>query len=774
MIARCTSWRALCLLLTVSLGALTAAQDVSSLLGNPGFEEGDGPNPAGWASACTGGSSAYRDTSQGFTGRACGYIRKVQDGESHVAALSFPRIDVTPGGTYTLSGWGKSHVPQGRALLFLYQYDREGKWLGNFFASPVPTDTDDWTPLRATEKVRDDCAWVQVRFEIYGVPNHGEAWVDDVYFGPDTTPPAPVDGLTVTQTGRRASLTWRAPAGEQPFVYQVHRAPYARFSPGPDSLIATTRDTSADDTVPDEYLHYYYAVIARDFALNGADPTFAGPVASPAGRDLPDLTVWTDGPARRWPTPLPNRLPEGPAEVAIEAARGEWESFQVLVGAPKGRLEGVQVRVRRPIPPPKGPVPDLEVYLQEYVSLPGRARWTPDPLVPARAVDIEPGALRGWWLLVHVPEDVTAGEYHREVVVSAEGHGRVRVPVRIKVWPVTVPPGNHYGGSWGIWPVQLAQQEKMALGSPEFARLHRRYARFFLEHRMVPRGLPFDLLSDEGKAWVRDPRVSAFALPWRFAGLPTEEERDRALRVFDYLRAEALLGKGYVYIYDEPTEEDYEKVAGLCRALREAAPDVPILLTEQPEEVLHDYVDLWCPGLGGYAQYRDRCEERRAAGKQVWWYVCCGPLPPWPNYLLTNDPIDGRVLSWMQVKHGVQGELYWAVTCFPGDVWAEAGPASAPGDGYLCYPGAPRGLEGPVTCIRAEVIRDAKEDIELIWLLRQVAAKAGPTAQARAEVAIEKSVGTIITDFTHYTKSAADIAAARRGIVDQILRLQGQ
>ena len=774
MPGRGPSVRPFCVVLAVSLAVLAVAQGAPNLLQNAGFEEGDGPNPVGWASACTGGSTAYRDTTQGFTGRACGCIRKVEDGESHVAALSFARIDVTPGATYTLSGWGKSHVPQGRALLFLYQYDREGKWLGNFFGSPVPTDTDQWTPLQATEKVRDDCAWVQVRFEIYGVPNQGEAWVDDVYFGPDTTPPAPVEGLKVTQTGGRARITWQAPPGEQAFVYQVHRAPYGRFSPGPDSLVATTRDTSADDTVPEEYLRYYYAVVARDYALNRADPAFAGPVESSSGRELPDLTVWTDGPGRRWPTPLPSRLPEGPGEVVIEAARGEWESFQVLVGAPKARLEGVQVRVRDPIRTPNGPIPEVQVYLQEYVSLPGRARWTPDPLVPAQAVTIEPGALRGWWLLVHVGEDVPPGEYSREVVVTAEGQGRVRVPVRIKVWPVTVPAGNHYGGSWGIWPVQLAQQEGVALGSPEFQRLHRRYTQFFLEHRMVPRGLPFDLLSDEAKAWAHNPRVSAFALPWRFAGLPTEEEREKAVRVFDYLRAEGLLSKGYVYIYDEPTEEDYEKVVGLCRALRAVAPDVPILLTEQPEDVLHDYVDLWCPGLGGYAQHEERCEERRAAGKQVWWYVCCGPLPPWPNYLLTNDPIDGRVLSWMQVKHHVQGELYWAVSCFPGDVWAEAGPASAPGDGYLCYPGAPRGLEGPVTCIRAEVIRDAKEDIELVWLLRQVAAKRGRQAQAQAEVAIEKALDSIITDFTHYTKSAADIAVARRGIVDQILRLQGQ
>lgn len=144
------------------------------------------------------------------------------------------------------------------------------------------------------------------------------------------------------------------------------------------------------------------------------------------------------------------------------------------------------------------------------------------------------------------------------------------------------------------------------------------------------------------------------------------------------------------------------------------------------------------------------------------------PGPPYPNCMLTNDPVDARALSWMQVKYGIEGELYWSTTFFEGNVWEKATPS--PGDGYLCYPGKPVGREGPVTCIRAERIRDAKEDIELIWLLRQLAA--GEGREARAERVIRRALDQVVTNHTQYSKEDAAYDAARQAIVDEIIRLQ--
>jgi len=755
------------------LPILALSQETANLLPNPSFETpGAGGAPAQWMPSCTGGSQASRDATQAHTGQAAGHILKVADGTSHVAALVFPRIDVEGGAEYALSGWGKGHVPQGQATLFLYQYTREGKYLGSFFHCPVPAATDRWVPLHSIEKVLPECGWVQVRFETYGIESHGEAWVDDVYFGRDTTPPPPVRELNAVGDGVVAQLSWQPPEGEVPAGYAICRSPYARFTPGLDALVGFTQETTLADRMPEGFAHYY-AVAAVDAALNLSALVFAGPLRPPGATDLPGMVVWTDGPARRWEPALPWPLSAERRGASLDAARGEWSSLQLLVGAPKAALSNVRVELAE-LRGPKGAVldgDDVQVLLQEYVAIAGWGRQVPDPLPPARPVDIQPGMLRGWWVLLHTPESAPAGEYRGRLRATADGRPPIDAAVRLRVWPVTVPQANHYGGSWGIWGEQLAQQEGVQVGSPEYDRLLRRYFGFFLDHRMIPRGLLSPLESDDSVKWLNDPRLASFIIPTPagWGNVMTEDQVPQFRAQCDRLRANGWLSKGYIYNFDEPTEEQHAHCVEMARRIREAGRDIPILLTEQPEPALFGSVDIWCPLLNIYADTQGRCRDRQKLGEHVWWYVCLAPQPPWPNYLLTNDPIDGRVLSWLQVRYGVEGELYWATTCFPGNVWGTCPQPQWPGDGYLCYPGKPAGLEGPVTCIRAEVIRDAKEDIELIWALRDLARQKGQ--QESAERVTQVALARVCTDFTHYTKSDGDIAAARQLILQELVRL---
>lgn len=762
--------------LLLALGNGSAlAQGGSNLLLNPSFEEtGEGNGPSHWRSDCSGESRAGRDNTMAHTGSACGHLVKATAGPSHVSALVFPRVDVEGGAEYTLSGWGKSQVPEGQANLFLYQYDRENNWLGNYFVCSLPARTDRWTPLRTTDKVRPDCAWVQVRFEIYGGASHGEAWIDDVYFGSDTTPPPPVRRLQAAGRGETVHLSWMPPAGEVPWGYLIFRAPYPHFTPAQDAVIGFTTGSVFSELVrPGQAC--YYAAVAVDRALNFSEAAFAGPIRLPGIRGLPERVVWTAGPAKRWGPDLPWPLPRSKLQASLEMARGEWESVQVLVGAPRAKLPQATVNLKGLQGPGSCGKPhlDFEIYLQEYVQLAGSSRWLPDPLPPNGSADIAPGMLRGWWILVHAPPEAPPGHHRARLQVATEGLRPLEVVLKIRVWPVTVPFGNHYGGSWGIWGQQLAEQQQVPLNSEEFQQLYRRYWEFFLEHRMIPRGLTGDLGSEEAARWLQDERVASFVIPTGAWAQRLNEEQLACFKALcQRLRGKGWLEKGYVYIYDEPAPENYPVVVELCQQVREAGRDVPILLTEQPEEALYGWVDIWCPLLNLYAEAQERCRERQRQGERVWWYVCLAPPPPWPNYLLTNDPIDARVLSWLQVKYGVQGELYWAVTCFPGNVWEHGLPANWPGDGYLCYPGKPRGLKGPVTCIRAEAIRDGKEDLELIWLLRHRAAKQGQAE--RAEQVIGWALGQVCRNFTEYTKRDEDLTAARKVIFEEMVRLEGR
>ena len=56
------------------------------------------------------------------------------------------------------------------------------------------------------------------------------------------------------------------------------------------------------------------------------------------------------------------------------------------------------------------------------------------------------------------------------------------------------------------------------------------------------------------------------------------------------------------------------------------------------------------------------------------------------------------------------------------------------GDGYLTYPGAPVGVNGPISTIRLEQAREGAEDYEYLLLLKVIAAKGGDRAAAAADL----------------------------------------
>ena len=60
------------------------------------------------------------------------------------------------------------------------------------------------------------------------------------------------------------------------------------------------------------------------------------------------------------------------------------------------------------------------------------------------------------------------------------------------------------------------------------------------------------------------------------------------------------------------------------------------------------------------------------------------------------------------------------------------------GDGFLAYPGAPIGHDGPVTSIRLEQAREGCEDYEYLYLLRNLIAKA--KAAGKDTAAAEKAM----------------------------------
>ena len=142
-----------------------------------------------------------------------------------------------------------------------------------------------------------------------------------------------------------------------------------------------------------------------------------------------------------------------------------------------------------------------------------------------------------------------------------------------------------------------------------------------------------------------------------------------------------------------------------------------------------------CPKFDGYdspflsAPYEENREK--------WWYGCNAPSAPYISYHMDDASWSARYVSWLMVRYGIFGNLYWAVN-YGSEVNTTGKPLyledpygtahrglGANGDGVLLYPGKPYGLREPVGCLRLTAIREGNADYEWLKELRGVYAENG-------------------------------------------------
>jgi len=274
----------------------------------------------------------------------------------------------------------------------------------------------------------------------------------------------------------------------------------------------------------------------------------------------------------------------------------------------------------------------------------------------------------------------------------------------------------------------------------------------------------------------------------------------------EHLTARGLLERAVAYPFDEPEVKDYPFVAAQLTKLKEYFPGlrrmVPMTLN-QPEALL-GLIDLWCPIMNSHR--RDFARERQRAGDQYNWYICCAPKAPYIANFIDRPATDLRVWLWQTWQEGVDGILIWESTwwtspeAFPdtpqnpyddsmsyvsgyGTNTGEKRRWNA-GDGRFIYPpeaatGVQREpvLDGPVSSIRWEMLRDGVEDFEYLAMLRRLLTqKRGelPAAEAARYEALLEVPSSISASLTSYTRDPAPIEARRREIAQAIVELSGR
>jgi hypothetical protein len=556
---------------------------------------------------------------------------------------------------------------------------------------------------------------------------------------------------------------------------------------------------------------------------------------------------WCEG---AWKVGAARGVPDGqPRGILIEAARGEFEAAQLVLNAgPAGAtLQAIEIGELKGR---KGRIPGSAIRVCEiatvkvenpsdYLGGPGDY---PDPLPPlALPLQLPASRNQALWILVRVPDDTPAGHYQGEIKLkTAAGTGSVAL--QIQVFDFTLPKETHLRSGFGINHQPVKRYHQLKTREQELA-VYEKYLQSFAEHRIAPysfsayspvqvhfegqgdaRKVIIDWKSFDAAArkYLDSGWFNAFSFPVQGLGGGTFFERrpgefggfkfgtpdyerlwgDYIRQVEAHLRGNGWLKQAYVYWFDEPDKKDYEFVNERMKKLKTAAPGLTRLLTEQPEPELFGNVDLWCALTPHWTP--KLVQERRAAGEEIWWYICCGPKAPYVGEFIEHPAVEMRLWPWQSWQYGVQGILIWdtaywtSETAFPDslqDPWRD--PMSyvvgygtpkgtrqfwGNGDGRYLYP--PRRdpnqpaepcLDGPVSSLRWENLRDGMEDYEYLWLLKQQIERVKAKADARLLTEAQALLmvpGTISKDTTHFTSDVRPLLEQRRKIAAMIEKLQ--
>ncbi len=269
-----------------------------------------------------------------------------------------------------------------------------------------------------------------------------------------------------------------------------------------------------------------------------------------------------------------------------------------------------------------------------------------------------------------------------------------------------------------------------------------------------------------------------------------------------HLREKGWLDEAFIYWFDEPEPDDYDFVMNGFRKLKEAAPALNRMLTEEVTPELVGGPNLWCPVSFNYDH--EKAEQRRAEGEKFWWYICTGPKAPYATLFIDHPGTELRVWLWQTWERAIDGILIWQTNYWSSEAaypdvpqnpyedpmgWTSgySTPAGVKrawgnGDGRFIYPplaaadGRPDGpvLDAPVGSMRLDMLRDGIEDYEYLTLLREkVEAHANehPDADLSLYRHLLEVPDAITASMTEFTWDPAPIEAHREAVARAIVEL---
>jgi hypothetical protein len=778
-------WSVLCLLLL-----FRAAQ--AQTLVNGGLEETADGRVKGWH-AC---GSYVCDTNSVKAGARA--VRCESINRTGVAGIMQEIVYAKPDKSPVLfGGWSRAEQVMAREYCIYLDIWYEGGGNAWGVTANWSQPTHDWE--YAAEVFYPEKPIKKIQYFVFLRAGVGKVWFDDLSL--ERRQPAlglkslrTVSDFPRTRAGAQATLEFWKSAAWRCRVTEADGRERQTFSGnGP-------RTTMTVESGPGLSLQISAKTGNETFEQTVALPVF------PRTRDNPvknACAVWTAD-SMRCVTPLtyPSQAEAASPELVLELARRECESAQILItagdagpvtdvavsltdvaGADGQRFDGElswqrvgYIRRQRP-------------YHQHPCGVPAEENWLPDPLLPPAPFAVRASATQGIWLTARAGAGAKPGVYTGRALVTSGSKPLRNIPVTLRVRDFSNPK------TFGMPTAFCVMDGFTKAQYPDrFEEMKRKTHDLMLSHRLDPDDISrteppriedllyardkgmcrFNILNlvpkpDKPSKWLCYSPLSAYTPAFY------EELKARLTPYVAELRKHGLEKSAYLYGFDERAHDYYPAIGELWRKLKADFPDIPVMTTAMmyrdmrdgkayPEQ---DITDWFCPLTSVYDP--ELSSKLRAQGRQVWWYVCCGPTYPQANYASLEYPfVEGRLLGWMTYRYHSDGLLFWHVNLWPDkpplktddtflDAWEAENSLRMPGDGQLLYPGA----DGPLPSIRLANVRDGIEDYE--WLLM--------LEQKKGRAAAEALSAELIRGMTDFERSPDALRKTRARLADALERL---
>ncbi len=445
------------------------------------------------------------------------------------------------------------------------------------------------------------------------------------------------------------------------------------------------------------------------------------------------------------------------------------------------------------------------------------ADYHPEPLLPNEtAFELTADRSQGFMVNVTSDENAPSGMYKATLnIKDADGNIIKCAAVYAYVWDFTLPMTPYSASAFGLDSYTLHATLKLFQGDD--MKTYSEYYEFLLQHNITPSEIPYDVLDDRADAYMSDPRVTSFrtmpelggyaytdffgegnvgAVGEANANWDPEATGQKMVETMAKVNSNPEWAyKSYFTIMDEPYDQDtFNRILNVDKWMKGVLGDTDFNLmlcmagngvySDSPFVDLVEFVqpvlDIWCPQTQAYTDYyniktdgkqqwdssrmtyikhgiyADRINKVMDEGDRAWWYICCSPEYPYPNYFRSYHGIGNRIVLWQQYMFDVEGILYWSTNADWGKINLKETGAD---DGQLLYWGELFGLKGPVASFRLIQIRDSFDDFDYLTIAEQIAGRE----------AVDKILSTVTAASLEFTEDYTVMEAARDNLAELIL-----